>query len=77
MARTYTLTETEAQMAFRQVKSHIAALHNWTATAVESGKFDYAATLVAELRDYQVLFAKLNVEAHRTIDAARVTANAA
>jgi len=64
MARTYVLTEAEAQMAFTQVSAHCEALKNWIATAVEGGRTDYAKELVTELRQYQSLYAKLNTKVH-------------
>jgi hypothetical protein len=73
MPRKYELTEQEAQMAFNQVQSHVAALKNWIASAVESNDHSYAKSLTIELRQYERLFAKLNVEAHRMIDRATAT----
>lgn len=69
--REYRLTEKEATMAFRQVASHCAALKNWIVTAIEMLDYDKAQSLVAELREYQALYGKLNVEAHKFIDAAK------
>ncbi len=54
------LTENEIKMCFQQVDSHCKALKNWIATAVESDEVDQAKKLVKELREYQVLYSKLN-----------------
>lgn len=68
--RKYELSAAEAALAFKQVSSHCEALKNWATSAVEGGKFEYAEKLVKELREYQRLYAKLNVESHKMIDAA-------
>jgi len=69
MARTYQLTEVEAQMAFEQVSSHCQALKNWLVSAVERHDFEDAMVLATKLRQHEKLYAKLNVEAHKIIDA--------
>jgi hypothetical protein len=68
MARKYELTETEALLAFNQVSSHCQSLKNWVAQQVEHGNFERAQELVKELRQYQEIYKKLNVEAHKFID---------
>jgi hypothetical protein len=68
MPRKYELTEEEAAMAFRQVASHCETLKNWIVSAVEHNDDDRARQMAADLRNYQRLFAKLNVDAHRVID---------
>ncbi len=64
MDRIYQLNSREAELAFKQVASHMQALKNWIASAVEEEQFPKAKRLVVELREYQALFAKLNVDAH-------------
>lgn len=71
MARKYELTESEAALVFEQISDHCQSLKNYITYAVEAGEFDRAQRIVLQLRAYQVLYAKLNVEAHRLIDAAR------
>jgi hypothetical protein len=66
--RCYQLSESEALLAFRQVSSHIQALKNYIATHVESSNMEGAQVLVKELREYEQLYGKLNVEAHKLID---------
>lgn len=68
MPRKYELNEEEAMLAFRQVASHCETLKNWIVTAVEHDDGDRARQMAVDLRIHQRLFAKLNVEAHRTID---------
>jgi len=70
MARNYELTAAQARLTHRVVSSHIAALHNWIASAMESNDYVRGADLVRELRAYQAIFAATNVEAHELIDAA-------
>ena len=69
--REYKLTEDEAALAFSVVSDHCKALHNWIASAVECNEIDRAKDLTRVLRSYQKIFAKLNVEAHKTLDAMR------
>lgn len=69
MTRKYELTEAEAWQAHILVSDHCATLHNWIALRVESGDFEGAKKLVTELRSHQRLYALLNVDAHRMIDA--------
>jgi hypothetical protein len=40
-------------MVLAQLESHIAALHNWTASRIENGEHAKAAELVKELRATQ------------------------
>ena len=68
--KTYVLTPTEAELAFRQVSSHCEALKNWIVSRVECGDLPIAQELAKELNDYRTLYAKLNVEAHKMIDEA-------
>lgn len=68
MPRKYELTEAEALLAFEQIKSHRAALQNWICSAVEHGDDERARKLVKDLRMYENLYKKLNVESHREID---------
>jgi hypothetical protein len=70
MPRTYTVSEKEAAQLFALVSSHNAALKNWIVSAVERGDLEHAKGLTRELRSHQDLYAKLNVEAHKVIDAA-------
>ena len=71
MTSKYELTETEAELLFKLVKNECDSYKNWTITAVEENKFNYAQKLVCELREYQKLFSKLNIEAHRAIEAGK------
>lgn len=71
MTRKYQLTEDEARMAHQQVRSHCEALKNWIIRNLEHGDVTRANELTVELREYQALFAKLNVDAHAIIDASR------
>ena len=66
--RKYELTQEEAELTHMVVAAHCEALKNHVATAVETGKIRYAEDLVYELRRYQTIFAKTNVEAHIQID---------
>jgi hypothetical protein len=66
--RKYELTEAQATLVHTVVSSHCQALKNWMASAVEEGDTDRARRLVKELRQYEELFAKTNVEAHKFID---------
>lgn len=68
MAREYKVTASEAFMLFNLVDSQCKSYHNWIASAIEAGKFEYAQKLTADLRDHQRLYAKLNVPAHDMID---------
>jgi hypothetical protein len=65
MQFTFDMSENQANMIFKQVSSHIAALKNWTASAVERGDFVRAQSLVAECREYERLYAAFNIEAKR------------
>ena len=53
------LNHTEIKMVRAQATSHISALHNWIATAIEAGEVDRAKAMVAELREYQSLNSKM------------------
>ena len=59
---TMKLTNDEIKMCFAQIKSHTEALKNCIATAVELNEFDRAITITKELREYQVLYSKLNMQ---------------
>lgn len=59
----YNMSQRQAELIFAQVASHIGALKNWTASAVERGELERAQTLVGELREYEKLYAAFNIEA--------------
>jgi hypothetical protein len=67
-SRTYTLTAEEALLLFSLVRNHNMTLKNWTASAVEDDDFERAKTLTKELRQYERLYSKLNVEVHQDLD---------
>lgn len=67
----FAMTEAAAERVFAMTKSHIAALHNWTASAVERGETARAQELVRELREHEKLYAAFNMEAKH--DIARLT----
>lgn len=69
MARTYELTEYEAQLVHALVAEQRQAKLNWIASAVESGSHERAQMLVRDLRRLDALFAKTNVTVHREQDA--------
>lgn len=78
MARKYEFTQTEVANLHKLVDSEIKTYKNWIVSAVEAGNeqygdtgltgFAYAQKLTAELRNWQELFKKTNVEAHKSID---------
>lgn len=67
MQHTFTMNEHKATLVFNVVKSHIAALKNWTASAVETGDIEKAQGLVNDLREYEKLFAAFNIHAKHEI----------
>lgn len=64
---TFHMSAEQAGRVHQVVASHCEALKNWTATAVEGGKLEYAQELVTELRHYQRLFAAFNMSAKEFI----------
>lgn len=64
---TFQMTEAKAVLVHNVVSSHMAALKNWTASKVERGDLDGAQKLVAELREYEALFAAFNMPAKHDI----------
>ncbi len=68
MARDYNMSEREAEMIHKLVDSHLKALKNWIASAVEDDRLESAKLMIVELRAYEKLFARTNVEAHRDQD---------
>lgn len=64
---TFTMTEAKAELVHKLANSHMGALKNWIASAVEDGKLEYAQKLVAELREHEALFAAFNMAAKHTI----------
>lgn len=68
---TFNMSEAQARNVHKVISSHCQALKNWTASAVEDGKLEYAQKLVKELREYQALFAAFNMDAKHEIAKAR------
>ena len=64
---TFSMTEEKADMVHKLVSSHIQALQNWTASAVERGDLIGAQELVRQQRDHETLFAAFNMPAKHTI----------
>lgn len=64
---TFMMTERKAELVHKVVGSHMQALKNWACGAVESGDIEYAQKLVAELREYESLYAAFNMTAKREI----------
>jgi hypothetical protein len=59
---TFKLTFDQAVLVPQVVDSHMQALKNWTASAVENGNLERAQRLVKELREYERLYAAFNVK---------------
>lgn len=66
---TFTMAEATATLVHKLVDSHMHALKNWTASAVERGELERAQELVKELRQHEKLFAAFNMPAKREIAA--------
>ena len=64
---TFTMTEEQARLIHEMAADRMAAHKNWTASAVESGKFEYAQELVAKLRKHEDIFAAFNMTAKHEI----------
>jgi hypothetical protein len=64
---TFAMTESFAADIHAMAKDRIAALHNWIASAVESGDMVKAQGLVSDLRATQSIFAAFNVGAWHAI----------
>lgn len=64
---TFEMTEAQAEMIHARVGSHMQALKNWSASAVEQGDLPRAQKLVAELRAHEVLYAVFNMPAKHDI----------
>lgn len=64
---TFKMTEAHAERVHALVSSHMQAIKNWTASAVETGDFEYAQKLVRDLREHEKLFAAFNMTAKHTI----------
>jgi hypothetical protein len=60
---TFVMPDKQANNVHKVVASHIAALKNYIASAAEDGKLERAKRYVAELREYEALFAAFNVTA--------------
>lgn len=68
----FEMSEDQARNVHRVVASHIAALHNHIATGVETNDTGVLEPkkLVAELREFQALFAAFNMDSkHQYADA--------
>lgn len=59
---TFTMTLEQAKLIHAMTADRMAALKNWTATAVEQGDLAYAQTLVADLRKHEAIFAGFNMK---------------
>ena len=59
----FIMSDTQATNVHKLVASHIAALKNYIASAVEEDKLDRAKKYTAELREYEALFAAFNIPA--------------
>lgn len=59
----FIMSDKQATNVHKLVASHIAALKNYIASAVEDGKLERAKRHVAELREYEALFAAFNITA--------------
>lgn len=64
---TFHMSEEQAQRVHDLASSHLFALKNWIASAVECGKDDRAREMVGELRAYEAIFAGFNVKSARDI----------
>lgn len=64
---TFTMSETQARRVHDLASSHIQALKNWTASAVESGNLAKAQELVADMRAFQAIFAAFNITAKHDV----------
>lgn len=62
---TFHMSEAQAELVHRVVDSHTQALKNWIVSAVESDQPGRAKNLVAELRQYQALYAAFNMRSKR------------
>lgn len=60
---TFTMSEGKARLVHQVVDSHMQALKNWMASAVEAGDLERAQKLIAELREYEALYAAFNMTA--------------
>lgn len=60
---TLSMPEPQARNLHRVVASHMQALKNWAASRVESGDLAGAQALVAELREFEELYAATNIDA--------------
>jgi hypothetical protein len=65
MVRDYTLNEDEALRVHGLVAERVSTIKNWIIDAVRHDEGDRAIELVLELDEWEKLYAKLNVEAHR------------
>jgi hypothetical protein len=61
------MTEDQAMMIHAQVGSHMSALKNWIASAVEQGDLERAQHLVTDLRAYEKLYSAFNMPAKHDI----------
>lgn len=62
---TFKMSFDQAVLIHQVVDSHTQTLKNWIASAVESGDIERANHLVAELREYQTLFAAFNLKSRQ------------
>ena len=65
------LSENEAARLHLMVRDRMHGIKNHIATAVEDGRLADAQAMVKDLRAYEAIGAKLNVEAHKLIEALR------